>query len=60
MAKNLEIFTANLKALNVNDPEVVKEGEKISIQLKEIGMSDIFPQVLIHPMISLLISISNY
>lgn len=47
MAKNLEVFTANLKAINVSDPEVVSEGEKINVQLKEIGMADIFPQVLV-------------
>jgi coatomer subunit beta' len=44
-AKNLEIFSANLKALNTNDEEAIKDGEKITIQPKDLGSCDIFPIV---------------
>ena len=44
LAKNLEILTTNLKAIDTSDDQI-KDGEKINIQLKELGVADIFPQV---------------
>ncbi len=46
-AKNLDIQNVNLKAINVSDEESVKDGEKINVQIKDLGVSDIFPQVRI-------------
>lgn len=46
-AKNLDIQTVNLKAINVSDEEAIKDGEKVNAQVKELGVSDIFPQVLL-------------
>ena len=42
----MEIHSANLKALNVNDEDVVKDGEKIDISIKDLGSADIYPLVL--------------
>ncbi len=44
IAKNLEILSASFKALN--DPELLKDGESIPILLEELGVSDVFPQVI--------------
>jgi len=45
-AKNLDIQHVNLKAINVSDEEAIKDGEKINVQIKDLGVSDIFPQVI--------------
>lgn len=47
-AKNLEINSANLKAVNVNDENLVKDGETIDIQRKELGTCDYYPIGLRH------------
>jgi len=47
-AKNLDIQNVNLKAVNVSDEEAVKDGEKINVQVKDLGVSDIFPQSIKH------------
>lgn len=47
-AKNLDIQHVNLKAINVNDEEAIKDGEKINVQVKDLGVSDIFPQAIRH------------
>lgn len=44
----MEIMTTNLKALNTNDEDLIKDGEKINnINYKDLGTSDIYPLVLI-------------
>ena len=47
-AKNLEIFSANLKALNVKDQEAIKDGEKISLPTKDLGTCDLYPTAVKH------------
>lgn len=47
-AKNLEIQSSNLKAINMADEENLKDGEKMNVQVKELGVSDIFPQSVKH------------
>lgn len=47
-AKNLEIFSANLKALNVKDEDAIKDGEKVSLQTKDLGTCDIYPTSVKH------------
>ena len=44
LAKNLEILTTNLKAIDTTEDQI-KDGEKINVQMKELGVADIFPQV---------------
>ena len=41
-AKNMEIYSVNLKALNVNDCDV-KDNEKINVNAKELGNCEIYP-----------------
>eukprot|EP00828_Plagiopyla_frontata_P048307 TRINITY_DN9219_c0_g1_i2.p1 TRINITY_DN9219_c0_g1~~TRINITY_DN9219_c0_g1_i2.p1 ORF type:complete len:582 (-),score=100.39 TRINITY_DN9219_c0_g1_i2:88-1833(-) len=49
ISKNLEIHSTNLKALNTNDEELVKDGEKIqNINYKDLGTSDIYPLAIKH------------
>jgi len=43
-ARNMEFFTVNLKAINVND-ETMKDGAPVTVNQKELGMSDIYPIV---------------
>jgi coatomer subunit beta' len=43
-AKNMEFFTINLKAININD-EPPKDGAVVAANQKELGMSDIYPIV---------------
>ncbi len=38
----MEIYTVNLKALNVNDCDV-KDNEKINVIAKELGNCEIYP-----------------
>ncbi|KRW99243.1 WD40-repeat-containing domain [Pseudocohnilembus persalinus] len=47
-AKNLEIRSANLKAINTNDKEAVKDGENLHINMKELGSFDFQPLGLVH------------
>lgn len=48
-AKNLELFTVNLKSINMNDKESIPEGEVISgISNKELGTADFYPTGLRH------------
>lgn len=48
-AKNLELFTANLKSINTSDKEAVVEGENIpNINNKELGTADFYPTGLRH------------
>ncbi len=43
------MFFANMKALNVNEEDGIKDGEKISLpNLKEHGTTDIYPIALRH------------
>ncbi len=41
-AKNMEIFSVNLKALNTSDNEI-KDNEKLSVNAKELGNCEIYP-----------------
>jgi hypothetical protein len=41
----MEISTTNLKSLNVKDNELIKDGVNIDINLKELGISEIYPIV---------------
>ena len=43
MAKNMEILTANLKS--INPKEAIKDNEPIDINIKELGVSEIYPIV---------------
>lgn len=43
----MEISTTNLKSLNVKDSELIKDGANIDINLKELGISEIYPIVKI-------------
>jgi hypothetical protein len=43
MAKNMDIYGANLKSLSAKDS--IKDNEKIEINIKELGVSDIYPTV---------------
>jgi len=46
-AKNLELFTANLKSINTGDKDLVSEGENIAgINNKDLGTADFYPTVL--------------
>jgi len=46
-AKNLELFTANLKSINTGDKDLVTEGENIAgINNKDLGTADFYPTVL--------------
>eukprot|EP01017_Pseudomicrothorax_dubius_P036227 TRINITY_DN516_c0_g1_i1.p1 TRINITY_DN516_c0_g1~~TRINITY_DN516_c0_g1_i1.p1 ORF type:complete len:884 (-),score=266.35 TRINITY_DN516_c0_g1_i1:3523-6174(-) len=47
-AKNLEISMVNLKAINTSDDEALRDGEQVSVQTKELGNADIFPQAIKH------------
>ncbi|KAL4488970.1 hypothetical protein ABPG72_005757 [Tetrahymena utriculariae] len=48
-AKNLELFTANLKSINIADKDAVVEGENIpSINSKDLGTADFYPTGLRH------------
>lgn len=48
-AKNLELFTANLKSINVANKEIVVEGENIpGINNKDLGTADFYPIVIQH------------
>ena len=43
----MEIMATNLKAINTNDEDVIKDGEKITnLNYKDLGTSDIYPLVL--------------
>lgn len=46
-AKNMEFYSINLKAINVNEPDLIKEGQPINVNQKELGLSDIYPIVCI-------------
>jgi hypothetical protein len=43
IAKNMEILTANLKS--INPKEVINDNELIDINIKELGVSEIYPIV---------------
>jgi len=44
----MEIMAANLKALNTNDEDVIKDGEKINnLNYKDLGTADVYPLVLL-------------
>ena len=43
MAKNMDIYGSNLKSLSAKDS--IKDNEKIEINIKELGVSDIYPTV---------------
>ena len=44
----MEIMATNLKAINTNDEDLIKDGEKINnINYKDLGTSDIYPLVII-------------
>lgn len=44
MAKNMEILTANLKAINPKD--LTEDHSKLEFQTKELGLADIYPIVV--------------
>ena len=44
VAKNMDILSANLKS--INSKIEIKNNEKIDINLKELGASEMFPLVL--------------
>ena len=46
MAKNMEIYTANLKSLNTKDQDQICDGSQININQKELGVCEIYPIVL--------------
>jgi coatomer subunit beta' len=48
VAKNTEVLTANLKALNFKDEALAKEGAVIPVPLKEMGNWEIYPQKIRH------------
>ena len=39
----MDIQFVNLKAINVNDENTVREGEPIPVNSKDLGNADIFP-----------------
>lgn len=57
MAKNMDIYGANLKSLSAKDS--IKDNEKIEINIKELGVSDIYPTAIRHSPNGHLFSISN-
>ncbi len=48
VAKNTEILSANLKALNLKDESFSKEGTVIPVPLKEVGTWEIYPLKIKH------------
>jgi coatomer subunit beta' len=47
-AKHSEIQQANLKALTGDEQEAIKDGEKLSLSVKDMGACDIYPQTILH------------
>lgn len=47
-AKHSEIQQANLKTIDVAAMEQLQDGERISLAVKDVGSSEIYPQMLAH------------
>ncbi len=47
-AKHSEIQQANLKALSASEQELLKDGERLPLSIKDMGACDIYPQTISH------------
>lgn len=47
-SKHNEIQQANLKTLTQEELSMIKDGEKLSLQIKDMGSCEIYPQTIMH------------